>query len=102
MLTMAYLYDVSKIKFLLYNTLDNLKSTPTGTRTQIYCLGGGYSIQLNYGSKYNYLMVLPVSISFVGETKAKSPFSSSAINIIPCDSTPLIFLGAKLSKMLTF
>ena len=25
-------------------------STLTGTRTQIYCLGGGYSIQLNYGS----------------------------------------------------
>ena len=27
-----------------------LPNTPTETRTQIYCLGGGYSILLNYGS----------------------------------------------------
>ena len=62
-----------------------LTNTPTETRTQIYCLGGGYSILLNYGSnkeKY-YLMVLPASKSLVGDTKANSPSAVSAIKIIP-------------------
>ncbi len=61
------------------------KNTPTGTRTQIYCLGGGYSILLNYGSnkEKNYLMVLPASKSLVGDTKANSPSVVSAIKIIP-------------------
>ena len=46
-----------------------------------------------------YLIELPASkSSFVGETKHNSPSFVSAIRIIPCDSTPLIFLGAKFNK----
>lgn len=32
--------------------------TPVGTRTQIYCLGGGYSILLNYGSSLTNTLLL--------------------------------------------
>jgi aminopeptidase N len=40
--------------------------------------------------------------SFVGETKLNSPFSFSAIKIIPCDSIPFILRGARFTKMETF
>ena len=41
-------------------------------------------------------MLLPFVISESGKINASLPSGFSAISIIPCDSMPFIFLGAKL------
>ena len=49
-----------------------------------------------------YFTSLPFTKSSGGETKPSFPSWFSAINIIPCDSMPLSFLGARFTRMLTF
>ena len=44
----------------------------------------------------------PLATSISGTTSEKFPFSSSAAIIIPCDSMPQIFLGARLVTNTTF
>jgi len=50
---------------------------------------------------FNYLISLPDLVVFAGETNFKLPSASSAIRIIPCDSIPLNFLGARFTSILT-
>lgn len=56
---------------------------------------------LLYQIKLSYLTTPPLVLAVVGLTKLNFPCASSAIKIIPCETMPLISLGAKLANKLT-
>lgn len=48
-----------------------------------------------------YFTVLPSFTAFCGCIRLRVPSACSAINTIPCDSTPLMFFGARLMSIST-
>ena len=60
-----------------------------------------YNSQFSTLNSQLYFTVLPSFTAFCGCIRLRVPSACSAINTIPCDSTPLMFFGARLMSIST-